>query len=109
MPNARNIMNVSFEEAIEKIRGVRRAEMVVRFSYRNYDNEEIVVKSIKLSALYKDWYNDCNLCPANDFLISHLHILLNQTCTALDINEDVTFERFMDAVENVTVGHKFNT
>lgn len=106
MPNARNILKVSFEEAVEKIRGVRRAEIVVRFRYRNYDDEEVAVKSIKLSVLYKDWYNDCNICPANDTPISHLHILLNQTCTALDIDDDITFEIFMNAVEEVTVGHK---
>ena len=109
MPNARKILNVSFEEAIEKIRGMRRADMVVRFRYRNYDDEEVEVKSIKVSALYKDWYNDCNVCPANDTSISHIHILLNPVCTALDINDDVSFEQFMDALEEVTVGHKYKS
>lgn len=108
MPNARNILNVTFKEAVEKIRGVRKAEMVVRFRYLNYDNEEVVVKSIKLSKLYKDWYNECNICPANDTPISHLRILLNQTCTALDINENITFENLMNAVEEVTAGYKYN-
>ena len=106
MPIARNTLNVTFEEAAEKIRGKRRAEMIVRFRYRNYDDEEVKVKSLKVSALYKDWYTDCNICPANDASISHLHILLNPTCTALDITDDVTFEQLMDMIEKVTVGQK---
>lgn len=109
MLNARNILNVTFEEAIEKIRGMCRSEMVVRFCYRNNEDEEVAVKSIKASALYKDWYGDCDICPANDTKIRHLHILLNPTCTALDITDDVTFEQFMDALEDVAVGHKHST
>lgn len=109
MPNARNVLNVTFGEAVEKIRGMRRAEMVVRFRYQNNEEEEIAVKSIKASALYKDWYGECNICPANDTKIHHLHILMNPACTALDINDDVSFERFMDALEEVTVGHKYNS
>lgn len=66
MPNARNTLKVTFAEATEKIRGIRKSEMVVRFRYQNNDNEEVRVKSLKVSALYKDWYNDCNICPAND-------------------------------------------
>lgn len=107
MLNARNTLTVTLEEAVEKIRGNRRAEMIVRFRYRNNDDEEVRVKSLKASALYKDWYNDCNICPANDAQISHLHILLNPTCTALDITGDVTFEQLMDTIEAVTVGRKY--
>ena len=106
MPIARTTLKMTFEEAAAKIRGIRRAEMVIRFRYRNNDDEEVNVKSLKVSALYKDWYKDCNICPANDTQISHLHILLNQTCTALDITDDVTFEQLMDTIEAVTVGHK---
>ena len=107
MPNARDVLKVTFEEAAEKIRGLCRAEMVVRFRYRNNDDEEVKVKSLKVSALYKDWYNDCNICPANDVQISHLHILLNPTCTALDVTSDVTVEQLMETLEAVTVGHKY--
>lgn len=107
MLNARNVLKVTFEEVAEKIRGKRRAEMVVSFRYLNCDGEEVRVKSLKVSALYKDWYTDCNICPANDAHISHLHILLNPTCTALDITCDVTFEQLMDTIEAVTVGHKY--
>lgn len=107
MPNARNTLKVTFEEATEKFRGMRRAEMIVRFRYRNYDDEEVRVKSLKVSALYKDWYNDCNFCPPNDAQISHLHILLNPICTALDVTGDVTFGHLMNTIEDVTVGHKY--
>lgn len=109
MLNARNTLNVTFDEAIEKIRSMRRAEIVVRFHYRNNEDEEIAVKSIKASALYRDWYGECDICPANDTKIYHLHILMNPACTALDISDDVSFERFMDALEEVTVGHKYNS
>jgi len=51
MPNARNILNVTFEEATEKIRGMRRAEVVVRFHYQNNDDEEVIVKPIRSSTL----------------------------------------------------------
>ena len=108
MPNARNVLNVTFGEAVEKIRGMRRSEMVVRFRYRNNDDKEVSVKSLKVSVLYKDWYNDCNICPANDAKISHLHILLNPVCTALDVEGDITFEQLMDALEEVTVGHGYS-
>lgn len=107
MPNARNTLIVTFEDAAEKLRGIRKSEMVVRFCYRNNDDQEVSVKSLKMSALYKDWYNNCNICPANDTPITHLHILLNQTCTALDITGDVTFEQLMNMVEDVTVGFKY--
>lgn len=104
---ARNTMKVTFEEAIEKIRGARRSEMIVRFRYRNNDDEEVRVKSLKVSALYNDWYNDCNVCPANDAPISHLHIHLNPTCTTLDITDEVVFEQLMDTIEAVTDGYKY--
>lgn len=107
MPNARNVLNVTFEEAIKKIRGNRRAEMIVRFRYRNSDDEEVRVKSLRVSALFKDWYSDCNYCPANDTPINHLHILLNQTCTALKITDIVTFEQLMDTIEEVTLGRQY--
>lgn len=106
MTNASKLLKVSFAEATDKIRGIRRAEMVVRFRYRNNNDEEVRVKSLRVSALYKDWYNDCNICPANDTHISNLHILLTSTCTALDIISDVTFEQLMDTIEAVTVGRK---
>ena len=106
MPNARHTLKVTFEEATEKIRGIRKSEMVVRFRYRNNNDEEVSVKSLKASALYKDWYNNCNICPANDAPLSHLHILLNPICTALDVTGEVTFEQLMDMIEEVTVGHK---
>lgn len=107
MPNARTMLNVTFEEATEKIRGMSRSQMIVRFRYRNYDDVEVKVKSLKVAALYKDWYNDCNICPANDALVSHLHFLLNPICTALDVTGDVTFGQLMDTIEAVTVGHKY--
>lgn len=107
MLKAKNTLNVTFEEATEKIRGVCKSKMVIRFGYRNNDNKEVRVKSLKVSALYKDWYNDCNICPANDTQIDHLHILLNQTCTALDIAGELTFGQLMDTIEDVTAGYKY--
>ena len=106
MPNAKNVLKVTFEEAMEKVRGVQRGGLVVRFRYRNCDDEEVIVKSIRASALYKDWYGDCNICPANDAVVTRLRILINPSCTALDITHDVVFERFMDTLEAVTVGWK---
>lgn len=105
MPKAKNTLQVSFESAIEKIRGHRRAEIVVRFCYQNDANEKIAVKSIRASSLLKDWYDECNLCPANDAVINRLHILLNSSCTALDVTEEVLFGQLMDTIEAVTAGH----
>ena len=105
MPNARNTQNVTFKEAVEKLRGIRRAELVVRFRYRNCDDKEVAVKSVKASSLYKDWYGNCNICPANDTVIRRLHILINPSCTALDVTDAVTFEQLMDALETAAVGH----
>ena len=103
---AKNVSSVTFDDAVENIRGMRRAEIIVRFCYDNEEGEKAKVKSMKASALYRDWYGECDVCPANDAVISQLHILMNPTCTALDINEDITFERLMDAIERVTVGYK---
>lgn len=106
---AEKIMRVTFHDAVESIRGMPRAKMIVRFCYYNAEGKRIKVKARKASALYRDWYGECNICPANDAIITRLHILMNPTCTALDITEDVTFEQLMDAIEEVTVGFKPET
>lgn len=105
MRKASNTLNVSFEEAVEKMRGFRRAELIIRYRFTNADNATVDVKSMKASALYKDWYGNCNFCPSNDTYINHLHILL-PTHVALDIAHDVQFECLLNALEEVTVGHK---
>ena len=97
-------MIVTFHDAVESIRGMSRAKMIVRFCYYNAEGKKIKVSPRKASALYRDWYGECNICPANDAVISQLHILMNPTCTALDVTEDVTFEQLMDAIEEETVG-----
>lgn len=104
--NASCVKSVPFEEAVVMISGLRRAEIVVRFKFMNADDKPVSMKSMKLSALYRDWYGECAFCPSNDACINGLHILL-PTHVALDINESVPFGKFMDAVESVTKGWKF--
>lgn len=108
MRNANKILSVTFNEAIEMLRGFRRAELIIRYRFNNVDDATVNVKSMKVSALYKDWYGECHFCPSNDTLINRLHILL-PTHVALDITHDVEFGRLMDALEEVTVGRKHHT
>ena len=108
MSYAKNTLNVNFKEAVQEMRGFRRSEMIIRFRYQNDFGEEGIVKSLNASALYKDWYHNRDICPADDVHISHLHILL-PTCVALDVTDKVTFERLMNAIEDVTVGRIYYT
>lgn len=105
MRNASKTLSVTFDEAIEMLHGFRRAELIVRYFFINSDGAVVRVKSMKASALYKDWYGECNYCPSNDTYVSHLHILL-PTHIALDVKHDVRFERLMNVLEKVAVGHK---
>lgn len=105
---AKNVLDIAFNDVIEKNRGFRRAEIIIRFCYYNAEGKKVKVKSMKASALYRDWYGECIVCPPNDARISQLHILVNPICTALDIKEDVTFEQLMNVLEEVTVGHARN-
>ncbi len=105
MAKANKVLSVTFDDAIEMLRGFRRAELVIRYHFNNVDDVTVNVKSMKFSALYRDWYGECHFCPSNDTLINHLHILL-PTHVALDITHDVEFGCLMNALEEVTVGHK---
>ena len=105
MPNARTVVSATFQDAIEMMRGVRRSNLIIRFAYRNYEDDDVNVKSTKASTLYRDWYSECNICPPNDTDIYRLHILISPICTAIDIKEPVHFEQLMDSLEEVTVGH----
>lgn len=107
MPKARNSFNVTLQEAMEKIKAHRRSELIIRYRYLNAVDRMVTVRSLKVSTLFKDWYNECNFCPANDTAVSNVHILINPTCTALDISEDVLFGQLMDMIAAVTVGHKY--
>lgn len=106
MPNAKTTLTVSFEEAMEKIKGFRRSELVIRFRYNNAEDKPVAVRARKVSTLFADWYGDCAHCPPNDTTVRKVHILINPLCTALDIAEDVVFEQLMDRIEDVTTGHK---
>ena len=107
MLNARKRLNVTFEEAMARIKGYRRSELIICYQYLNVDDEMVAMKSLKVSTLLKDWYDECNFCPANDTDVSKVHILIHPICTALDISENVPFGQLMNAIEGVTVGRKY--
>ena len=107
MPNARTRLTVTFEEAMERSKGYRRSELMIRYQFLNVYYEMVVVKSLKVSTLFKDWYDECNFCPANDTPASKVHILINPDCTALDISEDVPFGHLMERIEEITTGHMY--
>ena len=49
---------------------------------------------------------ECDCCPPNDTVVTHLHILL-PSHVALDVVESVQFGTLMEAIEEFTVGSKY--
>lgn len=105
MRYAQTSKQVAFNEAVKLMKGIPRSNLVMGYRYINNWGEEISRRSAKVSAIYRDWYGECNYCPSNDTVVTHLHILL-PTQVALDVVEEVQFGNLMDAIEEVTVGHK---
>lgn len=97
------VLNLPFEEAAKRMKGLCRSELVIRFSYINCEGKIISVRSCKASMLYRDWYGACNVCPPNDACISSLHILFPNK-TAADIQDTIRFDKLMDTIESVTKG-----
>lgn len=105
MRYAKTVKQVTFNEAIALMKGVPRSNLVMGYRYINNWSEEISRRSTKVSAIYRDWYGECDYCPPNDAVVTHLHILL-PTQVALNVAEEVPFGNLMDAIEAITAGRK---
>lgn len=105
MRYAQTVKQASFSEAVSLMKGIPRSNLVMGYHYTNDWGEEVTMRSTKVSAIYRDWYGECDFCPPNDAEVTHLHILLPKQ-VALDVVGDVQFGILMDAIEQVTVGHK---
>lgn len=106
MRNAQVTKQVTFDEAIRLMEGIRRSNLVMGYRFINYANDECFIRPTKVSAIYRDWYWECDCCPPNDTVVTHLHILL-PSHVALDVVESVQFGTLMEAIEEFTVGSKY--
>ena len=106
MRNAQTTKQVTFDEAIRLMEGIRRSNLVMGYHFINYANDECIIRPTKVSAIYRDWYWECDCCPPNDTVVTHLHILL-PSHVALDVVEYVKFGTLMEAIEEFTVGSKY--
>lgn len=105
MRYAQTTKQVTFNEAISLVRGIPRSRLAMGYSYINDSEKKVVMRSTRVSAIYRDWYGECDYCPSNDAVVTHLHILL-PTQVALDVIGEVPFGNLMDAIEAVTIGRK---
>lgn len=103
MSNVRTTQKVSFNEAIAQMKNMLRGAVSMKYQYTNEDGKKVSVPTQKVSTIYGDWYGECNYCPANDTMVSHIHLLLPTNVT-LEVEGEVPFGDLMDAIEENTVG-----
>lgn len=93
-------MNVSLDEAIRGCKPSTPAQVWVGFTFVNDLGVLVKQKQVKLSALYKDWYGECNVCPPNDAKITNVNMRTDVGQRRFDLlDTGLEFGDFMDTLE----------
>lgn len=90
---------VSFMDAVNSIKGRIPSRVWVRFCFINTMGDKVRQKDIRLNVLYKDWYGECEHCPANDTPITDVHVRTEDGVKLSLADTGIKFGDFMDTLE----------
>jgi hypothetical protein len=93
-------MKVSLYDAIQGCMSSNPGKVWVEFTFENDAETRIRQKQVSLSTLYKDWYNECNLCPPNEAKITDVCLCSDGNQHKFEVvDEQLEFGDFMDELE----------
>lgn len=93
-------MKVDLENAIQGCMLSTPGRVWIGFTFENDIGKRVKQKQVRLSALYKDWYGECDMCPPNDAKITNVNMRTDVSKHRFDIlAEDLEFGDFMDILE----------
>ena len=92
-------MSVDLMTAIAGCKDVSPSHVWVGFSFVNDVGRTVRVKQLRLAALYRDWYGECDFCPPNDAKITAVSMRADSTRRKFNVADGLEFGDFMDELE----------